>query len=453
MHALDRSKIIETVKTSDLIVCGGGTAGIAAAVSAAARGLKVIIIEKETFLGGTMTGALVQPFMNNHADAELTTWLNPHFQELLIAEMKNLTTATGCCDNQSQRAFDPILLTIALENIAVAHGIDIWYSTTLIGCNLKNGSISSILVSNKSGLIELNGRIFADCTADLDLGVMCGLDFYDGTGSENKHQAISLRFTMSNVNMNRAMAFFEEKKKENILGGWIEKQTPKGVMSYMYKLFPDAEKWDNAECNQFYIIPGRTGEVNFNCPEIHGYDGTNGEDVSHVLIELRKKILRLRDNMIKYFPGFEESYISAIAPNLGIRDTKRLKGLYTFTEEDVVNGSKFDDGVVMGNYGIDIHIPGFSEAVNGKHRPDANDYYEIPYRCLISGKIDNYITAGRTMSSTFRGLAAARILNIVTGMGWAAGIAASLAVRENKKINSLDGSSVRKLIFAPPSPK
>jgi hypothetical protein len=443
-------------KEYELIVVGGGTAGIALAVSAAQQGLKVAIIERETFLGGTMTGAITQPMMGNFDECKTqwTEWLNPHFIRLVKNEIDHLRSGNAVCETSPIKVFDifldPFLLTVALENLAVSSGIDIWYSTSLISCNSNNRKIDSIVVSNKSGLIELKGRIFADCTGDLDLGVMAGLDFYDGTDPDKRHQAISLRFMMNNVDLPRVISFFEEKQKENILAGWImDKEPPKGVISYIFKLFPqEGDEWKNAGfCNQFYFDPNRPGEVNFNCPEVHGFDATNGRDVSHVLIRLRKKVLALSNNMKKYYPGFENAYLSYIAPNLGIRDTKRLKGIYTFTEENVVDGAKFDDGIARGHYYIDIHLPGLGERVKGKNRPDEKDYYEIPYRCLISDKIDNYITAGRTVSSTFRGLAAVRIQNIVMGMGWAAGLATAISIKEKTDVNKINGNIIKQLLF------
>jgi hypothetical protein len=204
-------------------------------------------------------------------------------------------------------------------------------------------------------------------------------------------------------------------------------------------IYEDAAYW------QVFGIPGRPDALAFNCPEIfEGVDGTNAYDLTNAQIYAKKTIMRYLKFYKKYFPGFENSYITEVAVQVGIRESRRIKGIYDLTDEDVILCRKFDDYIAKSNYPVDIH--GFNLAkkhidIEGK---DSIPYYEIPYRCLVPIGVKSLLVAGRCISASFTAQSSLRIQPTVRAIGEAAGIAASLSLSKGLELNQIDGQEVRK---------
>jgi hypothetical protein len=202
-------------------------------------------------------------------------------------------------------------------------------------------------------------------------------------------------------------------------------------------------EYEDGKYFQAFSVPGMPGAMSFNCPEIPGiYDALNPASISQAVIIGRKMIRRLYGFLKTYLPGFEESFIMSVAEMPGIRESRRIKGKYILSEVDYVNRAKFDDAIARTAYPIDIHglidekKLGISPMVKG-------EYFEIPYRCLVTGEIENLIVAGRCISSTFTAQSSIRIQPTCRAMGEAAGIAASYCIKNGIRANELDGRIVR----------
>ncbi|HBG48724.1 MAG TPA: FAD-dependent oxidoreductase, partial [Cyanobacteria bacterium UBA9971] len=181
-------------------------------------------------------------------------------------------------------------------------------------------------------------------------------------------------------------------------------------------------KEEDAAYFQVFSIPGQKNSIAFNCPRISSdkeLDPLNAEDVSYAYKQGRKQIRRLAEFCKKYLSGFEEAYVSQIAPQLGVRDSRRINGLYKLTEEDILNAKKFDNKVAKSNYPVDVHAKekGKNEL---KHLPP-DQYYEIPLESLIPENIENLLVVGRCISTTFKAQASIRIQPNCWSMGEYAG--------------------------------
>lgn len=433
----------------DVLVAGGGSAGVAAAVSAGRTGAKTVLIEKSTFLGGMATGALVTPMMKNALDTQhlLTKGL---FLEVCDSLVKAGGGATFKDGNPGW--FNPEIYKIVLDEMCATASVKLMFDNQIISTDITNNEIKKIFLLNKNGCFSISAKEFIDCTGDGDLISLSGVSYE--SGESNHRQAMSLRFMMSGVDLKLFGKWLQENDKTGDSpvysldnGDILLSSAHTFERDWTLKSFfdnalknKDLEKED-ASYFQIFSVPGSPGLVAFNCPRItpenKTLDPLNNEDTSWVLTHGRQMIKRISDFCKKYLPGFSNSYICQIAPNIGVRESRRLIGQYILSAEDVLNGKKFEDAIADSNWPIDIHPSKIGE--NGQLRhPPKNDYYQIPLRSLLpkENEIKNLIVAGRCLSATFEAQGSARIQANCWAMGEAAGKLAAkrILIIQNSKI-------------------
>jgi len=198
---------------------------------------------------------------------------------------------------------------------------------------------------------------------------------------------------------------------------------------------------------QFFSMLGRPGELAFNCPRIAGLKSTDAWDLSTAQQIGRQKIRRIATFFKKYVGGFEDSYIGTVAPMVGVRESRRIVGEYTLTEDDFLNEARFDDSVARNSYPIDIHSVKAKAGIVMKHLPKGH-YHEIPYRCMLPVGVDNLLVAGRCLSATFAAQAAVRIQQNCRALGEAAGLAAAMAVESGVAVRDIDTVELRRRLNA-----
>lgn len=425
----------------DILVAGGGSAGVAAAVSAARSGKKTVLIEKSTFLGGMATGALVTPMMKNALDsASLLT------KGIFLEVCERLVKAGGGAKFKDGNPgwFNPEIYKIVLDEICTEAGVSLMFDNQIINAKKENAVLKEIFTLNKGGCFSISAKQFIDCTGDGDLISLSGASYEEGT----IRQAMSLRFMMSNIDLNKFGKWLEENDKTNDSpvyrldnGDILLSSAYTYERNWSLKPFFDEAlkkgdlKKEDAAYFQVFSIPGSPGLLAFNCPRITPDEKTlnplNNENSSWVLVHGRQMIKRISNFTKKYLPGFENSYLSQIAPHIGIRESRRLIGQYVLSAEDVLSGKKFDDKVASSNWPIDIHPSKIGEKGQLRH-PPKGDYYDIPLRSLLpkENEIKNLMVAGRCLSSSFEAQGSARIQPNCYAMGEAAGLLAA------KRINS-----------------
>lgn len=426
----------------DVIVAGGGLAGVAAAVSSARSGAKTLLIEKNTFLGGMATGALVTPMMKN----ALTKGLFLEICERLAKTGGGATFKDG-----NPGWFNPEVYKWVLDEMCVESGIELMFDNQIISTGVENKEIKKLFFVNKGGCFSISAKEFIDCTGDGDLITLSGVSYESG---ENNHrQAMSLRFMMSKVDLTTFAKWLQENDKAGdspvyfldngdiLLSSAYTYERDWTLKPFFDKALQNGDlKEEDAAYFQIFSIPASKGFVAFNCPRIAKKDKVldplNNEDISWALVEGRQMIKRISNFCKKYLPGFSSAYVSQIAPNIGVRESRRLIGQYVLTSEDVLSAKKFEDAIANSNWPIDIHPSGFriqgSEVRNQKLRqPPQNDYYQIPLRSLLpkENEIKNLIIAGRCLSATFEAQSSARIQANCWAMGEAAGLLAAKRIK------------------------
>ncbi len=430
----------------DVLVAGGGSAGVAAAVSAGRAGAKTILIEKSTFLGGMATGALVTPMMKNALDAR-----NILTKGVFLEVCNRLVKAGGGATFQDGNPgwFNPEVYKWVLDEMCLEAKVKLMFENQIVAVEMLHATslLKRIFFVNKGGFFSIAAKEFIDCTGDGDLIALSGTSHE--SGEKNHRQAMSLRFMMSGVDL-------------RVLAKWLKENDKKGdspvhfldngdiLLSSAYTFekewtlkpfFDDALKnkeleKEDAAYFQIFSVPASQGLVAFNCPRItpesKTLDPLNNEDTSWILTHGRQMIKKISNFCKKYLPGFSHSYVCQIAPNIGVRESRRLIGQYVLSADDVLSGKKFEDAIADSNWPIDIHPSRIGEKGQLRH-PPKNDYYQIPLRSLLpkENEIKNLIVAGRCLSASFEAQGSARIQANCWAMGEAAGILAAKRIKNS----------------------
>ena len=407
-------------KFYDVIIAGGGTAGCACAYAAAKSGLKVLLIEKNSFLGGSITSSLVIPAMKTSENA-----INTDFFNLLFNELHKIGGASEYSDG-NKGWFNPELTKIILDKLLKSAGADILFESKIINLNKKLSSCIATVDSNNSVadhrvlLSYIESKHVVDATGDAEICKMLNCEFLND--NENKIQPVSLRFIMSGINI-------------KVFAEWLmDLDTDRNVTTTCCTdnatLLSTAYTWDDntnwalrplfkmgieqgiiteEDSNYFQIfsVAGTQDSVAFNCPRLLDTDISRSE----AYIKGRESILRLSDFCRKFLPGFENAYISSIANTLGVRVSRRVKGKYIYTKNDLISGKSFDNPVVISNYPVDIH----SSDKNSSKFEKVSQEYMLPIESLIVN--DNLYVVGRCISAEFEAQAALRIIPSCFSMG------------------------------------
>lgn len=426
----------------DVIVLGGGTAGAFAGIAAARRGSRTLVIEQFGALGGSATVGLVLPLMAKHM---------PNYRGHcpLSAELVERLRAVGGVEDDDYY-FDTAMMKVALEDMAAESGCTLLYYTMLVDAVRAGSDVTHVIVSNKDGLTAYAARCFIDCTGDADLAKAAGVPYESGNHSRI-NQPVSLRFEMAGIDFDRFHAFMRS------LGNNAQKyfaMNTAGMREILGQAYADGVLTEQDVCYfQAFGIPGRPDAMNFNCPEL-----TTKENVvdpvfmTQKQVDGKKAILRLRTFLRRYIPGFENAYITEIAPLVGFRESRRIVSEYVMTIYDILSYRKFPDGIAASRYPVDVH--GEEDVSLGLQYdntvPAAERYWEVPFRTMVAKDADNLLVAGRCAGMDFRAQSAARIQPICRSMGEAAGIAAALAVKEEHIcFRETDGARIRREIRLP----
>ena len=416
----------------DVIVIGGGTAGCAAAYTAGKLGLKTLLIEKNIHLGGTITSALVVPAMKSGEHQ-----INTEFYNELVTE---LHTIGGQATYQGNKGwFNPELTKIALDTLMARANVEVYFDCHIRDIIIKENKISGVIISkemlsvyndkleitNKDLLVSIGAKYVIDATGNCEIGKLCNCKFLE---EKNENQPVSLRFMMGGIDVPRFANWLKDFDKDrNIttvenINGFIHLSTAytwdKGKQWALAPLFDDAVqkgilKDHDRNYFQIFTVAGMPSTIAFNCPRIIDYTKTlDVANMSKALQLARKNIFRLADFCRKYFIGFENSYISNIADMLGIRVSRRIKGKYVYTIDDVKSGKKFAHPVVVSNYPVDVH----SKDRDSSTLELVKDY-TLPIESLMSDDIDNLFVVGRCISADFMAQGALRVQASCFSMG------------------------------------
>ena len=400
----------------DVVVLGGGPAGIAAAVSAARAGRSTLLVERYGFLGGMGTAAGVTNFCGLHANVhgDIRQVVHGVAADLLarIDRLGGLNAPHTVFGKTSAQAYDTAAYKIAADDLLLSSGVKLLFHALAVGVVMaSNRKIHALLVETKSGRAAIVGRAFIDASGDGDLAAWAGADFEKGDGEGNLLYP-STMFRLNGIDPVRAGNDW----------GLIPKLMLQAEAAGRY-VFPRKTPIVRPQKNPMEWRVNLTQLAN---AQGMAMDGTNAQELSDAEVLGRQQIATVA-GFLKEVPGFEQSYIVDIAPQVGIRETRRVRGLYQLTESDVLDCASFDDTIGVNGWPLELHLRGDVE-FRWPKIPESRGFNHLPYRMTVPPGLDNLWVAGRCASMTHEAQSAARVTGACFVMGQAVGTAADLAL-------------------------
>lgn len=396
------------MKSYDLIVIGSGPSGIASALSAASNGIRVLLIEKEGFLGGISTTGMAGVWCGTASCG-------------IFKEITEKLSETVPLDKHM--IFDGEELKEFYRDKFMKSGIDILLYSFVSDIEMDGDRIQSVSVQMKGGMQKLTAKLFIDATGDGDIAAMAGVPYHKGRESDGLMQPATLFVMLGGVDESRDNVFLWKRNKEIVEK--MELEVKNGHIP-----FP---------AGAVNIMPGKhKGTALLNMTSSIMVDGTKAMDLTKAEFECRAQIMPIVNFLRQNAPGYENCYVSKTSSMIGIRETRHLQGRYCITEDDLKEGRVFDDWVVTGlYYPFDIH--NMSGACQDESEPKAPvRTYTIPYSCFIPQKESNLFFTGRCISGTHLAHSSFRMMPACFAMGQATGTAAAICIKNDLFPSKID---------------
>ena len=422
------TKTIKEAYSADVLVAGGGPAGICEAVAAARQNMNVILVERYGAVGGNLTLGNVSPILGKVSEGTMYDEIISLLSAKHNAEEK-IETRNGKEIHIDSEEAKGILIKFLYDN-----NVKVLLQTPVVDVILNGNTINGVILNTPMGLKAIKAKRVIDATGDGMIAYLCGCDYKVGRDDDGLTQPVTLEFTVHNVDETKAIMCF---------GG-----------SDPVKL-PDGRKYSEfcAECEKNGVLPKNVsivrlhktfykGERNVNATQLNGFNALNEEEYYAAEVELRIQIEKIVNFLRKYIPGYENCEVKTTASTLGVRESRRIMGEYVINDGDVENGNHYDDAVVHDAWFlIDIHNPSGGGQAEG-HSKMANPY-DIRYGAIVPLGVDNLLTSGRCISGTHRAHASYRVMAICMATGEAAGIAAALSISEGVTPRRLEALRIR----------
>jgi hypothetical protein len=392
----------------DVVVIGGGSAGTAAAITAARAGLRTVLVDDSPFLGGMSTGGCVGTFCGfyyRERGGDLVRLVGG-----FAAEVMDRLAARGLCygpvpfKTTAAVPYVPWGLKTLYDAMARAEArLTVYLHARFVRALVRDDAIQGVAISTRAGEVALRAPYFVDASGDAALAAAAGA----ATEKGETLQYPSMMFYMQHVDLDRALPHVF-------------------ALNELLEQHFDTAGLPRRSGN---IIPtGRAGEVLVAMSRV-AIEGrpVDASDVAELTLgEMlgREQADRCADFLRAHVPGFEEAFLSDTAPRLGVRETRRIRGRYALTEADVLGGRKFEDGICRGAWPIELHVAG--GRTDWRFLEDGL-WYTVPYRCLVPERLRNVLVAGRCLSATREGFASVRVIGQCMGEGQAAATAVAIA--------------------------
>lgn len=420
----------------EVIVLGGGPAGIAAAVAAARAGRSTLLVERYGFLGGMGTAAGVTNFCGLHANVhgDIRQVVHGVAGDLLarIDRLGGLNAPHNLFGKTVAQAYDTAAYKIAADALLLEAGVEILFHALAAGALMASPSrVQALLVETKSGRGALTAQAFIDCSGDGDLAAWAGAPYAKGDAQGHLLYP-STMFRLNGVDPVRAGRAWER------------------IPALM--LQAEAEGRYRFPRKSPIVRPQKSGiEWRVNLTQLanaqgDALDGTDADELTQAEILGRRQIADVA-RFLKEVPGFENAYIVDIPPQVGIRETRRVRGHYELSESDVLQCASFDDTVGVNGWPLELHLKGDVE-FRWPAIPESRGFNHLPYRMTVPLGLDNLWVAGRCASMSHEAQSAARVSGACFVMGQATGIAADLALAGHTTAIGVDSAALQSRLEA-----
>lgn len=409
---------------TEILVCGGGPAGIAAATTAARLGRKVLLLERHGRLGGMGVNARVFPFLGG-------------VDSPFVREVHKKTGGVH---------FDLERLDLHYADFLQSAGARFFLHSWATEPIMQGNHVVGVNAISKEGLMTIRADLVIDATGDGDLAVTAGAPFEMGREGDGLVQPMSIMFSIGGMAEEAEFCGSEEQARIRKVGDetWEDVTT---------RAQANGELPDTVGVVRTYRMQ-RKGEAIVNATQVNRLFGTKVEDLTKAEIECRRQAFQVVDFMKKHLPGYENVYVLNMPAVIGVRETRRVLGLDYLVREDLISGRKWDNKIVRkAHFVIDIHNPaGSGQAENQKTGQVQGSAarvqpFDIPLTCMIPKKIDGLLVAGRCISGSHAAHACYRVQNICMAMGAGVGVTAAMAIQDRVAPIDVDIKKVQNLVF------
>jgi hypothetical protein len=413
---------VPVVGSYDVIVCGGGPAGLVAATAAARNGAKTLLIERYGFVGGMSTSALVTPI------SEFRHYGKQHIGGIPFELMVAAADLGGAEIDRESGNF-PVndeILKLAAQRLLLDSGVTLLYHSWFSDCVTQDGRVTHVIVQNKAGRVAYEGTVFIDCTGDADLVRAAGFETIKG----DVLQPASLWFQLGGVDTDAL---------EHLFGDAVDAMLP--VSAVIRDRLNELNRqgvipiFGGPWINRFF----HDGMVSINLLR-EATDASDPEWFTRTECSMRESLHLIIDVLRENFPEFKDCWLAKSGIQTGVRETYHIVGLYELSKDDIVTPKAFPDTIAKGAHVIDIHATDSTEQ-NDMVIP--RQEYNVPLRCLVPRGSVNLVTAGRCLAADGPGFGSVRVMATCMAMGQGAGTAAALSVRHGYSMSAMDDDLLR----------
>ncbi len=450
MTSLGYQKTIDVRDRYDVVVCGGGPSGIPAALAVARAGHRVLLVEQTGQCGGVGTSAGVSHLLGGRLP-DNSAWTVAGIFKEVVERLAARGGAINPCDIECEKGtfsphgwtgkvssitygvpFDPHAMAALLDELLLEARVDVLYFTAFVDARVEAEEVKQLILFNKSGLFAVEAKLIVDATGDADVAARSGCEFVKGRDSDGGLTPATLMFHVDRVD-DQILSNYINTERENRFRKLIQDLRDRNIWTFPYDIFISVQL-------------NEPGTYMINTTRICDVDGTDGKSLSKGMMRGRAEMQALFAIMKAHLPGFKNARIRFVAPQLGIRETRRIVGEYLYTVDDLLLPKDFEDTVAYSGYPFDLPDPQkpSHQPMNGVRLKRA--YTPIPYAIMLPRPVRNVICPGRAVSVERDVLGPLREMGPCYGMGHAAGLAASLALQAGCGFEGIDRSDLRKAL-------
>lgn len=441
----------------EIAVIGGGPAGISAAITAARQGKKVMLLERNGYLGGSLAIGLSPLSFWDKQGRPCVGGFAQEFMDRLQEQGDCLGTCV-CPKHNSVTSVNAEGVKLLAAQLCREEGIDVLLHCEVLRTQVENGHLHSVTLYGKCTEVTVTARQFIDCTGDGDVAYLSGCSYEKGRVEDGVLQPPTVMFTLEGVEQEKLFAYVEKHPEELRYHDaaiyenpdyTVEhfRQNPSHVFVGLQHTFRTLRAKGElpVERESFIYINGTNpGEVYINTTRLTNTDASDLVELSRAELEGSLQIPELVRLLREQIPGFEHCWVSSICSNLGVRETRRFKGIRKITGNDALAGTIPPDTIALSGYKIDIH----SGTDTGLLFRDIETPFGIPYGCLASPELDNLQFAGRCISADATALGSLRIIPTCMALGQAAAVGACVALEDSVSPADADIRKIRAVLTA-----
>lgn len=412
----------------DVLVCGGGPAGIGAAIRSARLGAKTMIVEYFDCLGGMATSGMMSHWGGRSSSkVMLELFKKTRESNNTFGYEQGNEVGDNAIHHESQK--------IVLNEMMTEAGVDMLFYTLCCGAVVENGRVTGVIVQNKSGRSVIRAKCVVDATGDGDVAAYAGVPFFKGREDDGKMQPCTLMFKIGGVDYSKA-----------VFPGSFETtvQTERGELQAMAKEmlpFPAGHVLLYRQPTDGTVCCNMTNDIEI--------DGTSAESLTEGLKVCRSQIMPIIKFLKEYVPGYKNCWLMSSGSMLGIRETRHFEGMETLTPEAILQAKVYDNWVVKRAYfNFDVHnLTGASLDKTGIQKNWVQpDDYSIPYGCLLPKEIEGLVLSGRNISGSHLAHSNFRIMSVCIALGEASGTAAALSAMSGKRLRDIDVKEIQRVV-------